>query len=135
MRVQNSCRTGRGLPFITRQRGTNTVIVRGGVPARSGATEVFVTVENPVHYFAAVTNETLQREGIRIMGKIVARAARPASRLAPGLEALHAAQHPGLRHQQEEPEPLRRAGPEDDRRGEAQAGIVGRRATPRSRSG
>jgi D-alanyl-D-alanine carboxypeptidase/D-alanyl-D-alanine-endopeptidase (penicillin-binding protein 4) len=69
--VQNSCRTGRGLPFITRQRGTNTIIVRGGVPARSGATEVFVTVENPVHYFAAVTSETFAREGIRVQGQVV----------------------------------------------------------------
>ena len=69
--VQSSCVTGRGLPFITRFRNTNTVIVRGGVPARSGATEVFVTVENPIHYFAAVTNETLQRNGIRIEGQIV----------------------------------------------------------------
>ena len=70
LNVQNSCRTGRGLPFITRQRGSNTIIVRGGVPARSGTTEVFVTVENPVHYFAAVTNETFQRTGIRIQGQI-----------------------------------------------------------------
>lgn len=79
VRVENSCKTGRGLPFITRHRGTNTVIVRGGVPARSGATEVFVTVENPVNYFAAVTNETFQRAGIRILGKVslVARDARP----------------------------------------------------------
>jgi serine-type D-Ala-D-Ala carboxypeptidase/endopeptidase (penicillin-binding protein 4) len=71
VQVQNSCRTGRGLPFITRHRGTNTVIVRGGVPARSGRTEVFITIENPNHYFAAVTNETLQRSGIRIQGQIV----------------------------------------------------------------
>jgi serine-type D-Ala-D-Ala carboxypeptidase/endopeptidase (penicillin-binding protein 4) len=71
LKVQNSCRTGRGLPFITRHRGTNTIIVRGGVPARSGATEVFVTVESPVHYFATVTSETFSREGIRIMGQVV----------------------------------------------------------------
>jgi len=83
LQVANSCRTGRGLPFITRARGTNTVIVRGGVPARSGATEVFITVENPIHYFAAVTNETFQRAGIRITGKVVlaARDARPDWRL------------------------------------------------------
>jgi D-alanyl-D-alanine carboxypeptidase/D-alanyl-D-alanine-endopeptidase (penicillin-binding protein 4) len=68
--VQNSCRTGGGLPYITRQRGSNTVIVRGGVPARSGASEVFVTIENPVHYFAAVTNETFQRSGIAVRGKV-----------------------------------------------------------------
>ena len=71
LRVENSCRTGRGLPFITRHRGTNTIIVRGGVPARSGATEVFVTVENPIHYFAAVTNETFARSGLRVGGQIV----------------------------------------------------------------
>ena len=69
--VQNSCRTGGGLPFITRQRNSNNIIVRGGVPARSGRTEVFVTVENPVQYFATVTNETFQREGLRIDGQIV----------------------------------------------------------------
>ncbi|MFP5245099.1 MAG: D-alanyl-D-alanine carboxypeptidase/D-alanyl-D-alanine-endopeptidase [Thermoanaerobaculia bacterium] len=83
LQVANSCRTGRGLPYITRKRGSNEIIVRGGVPARSGATEVFITVENPVHYFAQVTNETFQRAGIRINGKItlVARDPRPDWRL------------------------------------------------------
>ncbi len=71
VRVENSCRTGRGLPFITRHRGTNTVIVRGGVPARSGATEVFITVENPIHYFATVTRETFTRNGVTVAGEIV----------------------------------------------------------------
>ena len=69
--VESTCVTGRGLPFITRIRGTNTVVVRGGVPARSGATEVFVTVENPIHYFAAVTAETFARNGITVQGQIV----------------------------------------------------------------
>lgn len=69
--VRNSCRTGGGLPFITRERNTNNIIVRGGVPARSGRTQVFVTVHEPVQYFAAVTNETFQRAGIRIEGQIV----------------------------------------------------------------
>jgi serine-type D-Ala-D-Ala carboxypeptidase/endopeptidase (penicillin-binding protein 4) len=69
--VMNSCVTGRGLPFITRVRNTNDVIVRGGVPARSGATAVFVTVENPIQYFAAVTSETFARNGIRVLGQIV----------------------------------------------------------------
>ena len=77
--VENSCTTGRGLPFITRKRATNTVIVRGGVPARSGATEVFVTVENPVQYFATVTSETFARAGIRVAGQVrlVAQDVRP----------------------------------------------------------
>jgi D-alanyl-D-alanine carboxypeptidase/D-alanyl-D-alanine-endopeptidase (penicillin-binding protein 4) len=69
--LESSCVTGRGLPFITRVRGTNTVIVRGGVPARSGPTEIFVTVENPIHYFAAVTAEAFVRNGISIQGQIV----------------------------------------------------------------
>jgi len=69
--LESSCVTGRGLPFITRARGTNTVIVRGGVPARSGPTEIFLTVENPIHYFAAVTAETFARNGITVQGQIV----------------------------------------------------------------
>ncbi len=71
LQLENSCVTGRGLPYITRHRGSNSIIVRGGVPARSGATEVFVTVENPVHYFATVTSETLQRSGITLQGQMV----------------------------------------------------------------
>lgn len=71
LQLQNSCVTGRGLPFITRIRGTNTVVVRGGVPSRSGATEVFVTVENPIQYFATVTNETFARNGLKVDGQIV----------------------------------------------------------------
>jgi D-alanyl-D-alanine carboxypeptidase/D-alanyl-D-alanine-endopeptidase (penicillin-binding protein 4) len=71
LQLENNCVTGRGLPYITRQRGTNKIIVRGGVPARSGATEVFVTVENPVHYFATAASEALQRSGVKLQGQIV----------------------------------------------------------------
>lgn len=71
LELENSCVTGRGLPFITRIRGTNSIIVRGGVPARSGLTEVFVTIENPIQYFAAVTNETFARSGIKVEGQII----------------------------------------------------------------
>ena len=71
VKAENSCVTGRGLPFITRHRNSNTIIVRGGVPARSGPTEVFITVENPIHYFAAVTTETLSRSGITVNGDVV----------------------------------------------------------------
>jgi serine-type D-Ala-D-Ala carboxypeptidase/endopeptidase (penicillin-binding protein 4) len=69
--LQSSCVTGRGLPFITRILNSNTVVVRGGVPARSGPTEVFVTVENPIHYFAAVTSEALARDGVSVQGQVV----------------------------------------------------------------
>lgn len=81
--VRNSCVTGRGLPFITRIRNTNDIVVRGGVPARSGATEVFVTVENPIQYFAAVTNETFARNGIRVVGQIVLTPRDPRSEWQP----------------------------------------------------
>ena len=69
--LQNSCVTGRGLPFITRLPTSNNVIVRGGVPARSGATEVFVTVEEPIQYFASVTHETFLRDGLAMQGQVV----------------------------------------------------------------
>ncbi len=71
LELQNTCVTGRGLPFITRPRNSNTIIVRGGVPSRSGATEVFVSVEDPIHYFATVTAETFLRAGLRLEGQIV----------------------------------------------------------------
>src|SRR5438067_6283964 len=69
--VQSSCVTGRGLPFITRLRDSNTVLIRGGVPTRSGTTEIFVTVENPIHYFAAVTSEAFARDGISVQGQVI----------------------------------------------------------------
>jgi D-alanyl-D-alanine carboxypeptidase/D-alanyl-D-alanine-endopeptidase (penicillin-binding protein 4) len=69
--LENACVTGRGLPFITRYRGSNTITVRGGVPSRSGPSEAFVTVENPIHYFAKVTQEALERNGVHTQGDIV----------------------------------------------------------------
>ncbi|HEX9985704.1 MAG TPA: D-alanyl-D-alanine carboxypeptidase/D-alanyl-D-alanine-endopeptidase [Thermoanaerobaculia bacterium] len=77
LQVENNCRTGRGLPFITRHLNSNKIIVRGGVPARSGATEVFVTVENPVHYFASVTNEAFARNGLTVQGQVVLASSDP----------------------------------------------------------
>ncbi len=77
--LETSCVTGRGMPFITRYRNTNRILVRGGTPARTGITEVFVTIENPVQYFAAVTHETFLRNGITVQGQIIVtpRDARP----------------------------------------------------------
>ncbi|HYM61587.1 MAG TPA: D-alanyl-D-alanine carboxypeptidase/D-alanyl-D-alanine-endopeptidase [Thermoanaerobaculia bacterium] len=69
--IENNCTTGRGLPFVTRQRGTNTVMVRGGVKARSGASELFVTIENPIQYFASVTHETFERSGLHVEGQLM----------------------------------------------------------------
>jgi D-alanyl-D-alanine carboxypeptidase/D-alanyl-D-alanine-endopeptidase (penicillin-binding protein 4) len=69
--LQSSCVTGRGMPFITRERNSNNIIVRGGVPTRSGPTEVFVTIENPIHYFATTTHETFERNGVHVDGQVV----------------------------------------------------------------
>jgi D-alanyl-D-alanine carboxypeptidase/D-alanyl-D-alanine-endopeptidase (penicillin-binding protein 4) len=71
LQLETSCVTGRGLPFITRNRNSNTIIVHGGTPARTGVTEVFVTIENPVQYFATVTHETFVRNGINVQGQII----------------------------------------------------------------
>ncbi|HXI12734.1 MAG TPA: D-alanyl-D-alanine carboxypeptidase/D-alanyl-D-alanine-endopeptidase [Thermoanaerobaculia bacterium] len=68
--VQNNCTTGRGYPLVTRRPGTNNIIINGGVPPRSGASEIFITIVNPVHYFANVTKEAFLRSGIRILGQV-----------------------------------------------------------------
>ncbi len=79
MTVENSIVTGGGRGvFISRIPGTNRIVVKGSVPARAGATEIFVTVMNPVHYFANVVRTSFERNGLRVMGqvKLVPRDAR-----------------------------------------------------------
>jgi D-alanyl-D-alanine carboxypeptidase/D-alanyl-D-alanine-endopeptidase (penicillin-binding protein 4) len=71
LQLENSCRSTGGRPFVTRQIGTNKIIVRGGVPARSGTSEIFVTVQDPIHYFASATRETFERSGIHTQGELV----------------------------------------------------------------
>src|SRR5438067_5421349 len=71
LELQSTCITGRGLPFITRYRNTNTIMVRGGTPSRTGVTEVFVAIESPVQYFASVTHDTFVRNGINVQGQII----------------------------------------------------------------
>lgn len=70
--IENTCRTagGRGA-FIGRKPGTNSIIVRGNVPPRSGATEVYVTVQYPVRYFANVAHRAFERNGIRVEGEVL----------------------------------------------------------------
>lgn len=60
---------GRGV-YITRFLGTNEIIVRGNVPTNLAPTEVFVTVENPLQYFANVVATTFQGAGINIQGGV-----------------------------------------------------------------
>lgn len=70
--VENTCVTGggRGI-FVTRKLGTNTIIVRGNVPPRTGNSDIFVTVQGPVNYFANVAHQTLLQEGIRVQGEVL----------------------------------------------------------------
>lgn len=70
--VENTCVTGRGRGvFVARKPNTNTIIVRGNAPPRMGPTEIFVTVMNPVAYFANVTHDTFTRKGITLRGQVM----------------------------------------------------------------
>lgn len=78
--IENSCVTGRGRGvFIARKPNTNVIVVRGNAPPRLGPTEVFVTVMNPIHYFANVAHDTFTRSGIVLRGRVLMRSrdARP----------------------------------------------------------
>lgn len=76
--IENRCRTrGRNSIFVTRARGTNRIVVSGTVAPRSGPTEVYVTVLNPVHYFANVVHQTFLRNGIAVNGEVKLAGADP----------------------------------------------------------
>lgn len=79
--LENSCVTG-GRPggvYVGRKMGTNTIIVKGNVPAKAGPTEIYVTVMYPVHYFAHVVHEALKRHQVSLSGEplLVGRDPRP----------------------------------------------------------
>lgn len=69
LRVENTAvtRSKHGL-FVTRRSGSNTIVVDGNVGKNSGQTEVFVTVLDPVRYFATVMTETLAKKGVKVSG-------------------------------------------------------------------
>jgi serine-type D-Ala-D-Ala carboxypeptidase/endopeptidase (penicillin-binding protein 4) len=82
--VENSCVTERGGGVIvTRQIGTNNIIVRGGIPTRSGNTDIYVTIQNPIDYFANVTLNAFERSGVHLKGEVrlIARDPQPDWRL------------------------------------------------------
>jgi D-alanyl-D-alanine carboxypeptidase/D-alanyl-D-alanine-endopeptidase (penicillin-binding protein 4) len=54
--------------LVTRRRDSNTIVVDGNVGRNTGQTEVFVTVVDPVRYFATVMAETLEKKGVRVAG-------------------------------------------------------------------
>lgn len=68
-RVENTAvtRSRHGL-LVTRRRDSNTIVVDGNVGRNSGQTEVFVTVVDPVRYFATVMLETFGKRGVTVSG-------------------------------------------------------------------
>lgn len=71
LNLQNTCITGSGRGiFVTRRLGTNEIIVSGSVPPRAGVSEIFVSIQNPAHYFANVTHQGLKKNGIGVNGQV-----------------------------------------------------------------
>lgn len=70
--VHSTARTGssrRGVVGIDRRLGTNVIEVKGTVPRGPYPVEKWVTVEDPLQYFAAALIQALEDEGIRVDGK------------------------------------------------------------------
>lgn len=70
--IENSCVTGggRGGVFVGRKPQSNRIVVRGNVPAKSGPTEIFVAIMNPLHYFANAAHDAFTRSGITVEGEV-----------------------------------------------------------------
>jgi len=69
--IENSSQTrpGRGA-IVTRKDDENTIVVTGSVRATARELQVYVTVVNPILYFATVLRETLEARGIEVSGGI-----------------------------------------------------------------
>jgi D-alanyl-D-alanine carboxypeptidase/D-alanyl-D-alanine-endopeptidase (penicillin-binding protein 4) len=69
-RVENRAITSnrRRRLIIARRDGTDTIVVSGSVRLRSGPTEIWVAVHDPVAYFAAAVRAVLAQEGIVLRG-------------------------------------------------------------------
>lgn len=70
-RIENTSQTrpGRGA-MVTRKDDENTIVVTGNVKATANELHVYVTVVNPILYFATVMRETLVASGIEVKGGI-----------------------------------------------------------------
>ena len=70
-RIENTSQTrpGRGA-IVTRKDDENTIVVTGNVKATAKELQVYVTVVNPILYFATVMRETLEANGIEVKGGI-----------------------------------------------------------------
>ncbi|MCP9957930.1 D-alanyl-D-alanine carboxypeptidase/D-alanyl-D-alanine endopeptidase [Streptomyces sudanensis] len=83
VRVDNRATTvaaGRpGTLTVERAHGTNTLVVRGGIPAGASPVREWVTVDEPTGYAAAVFADALAARGVRVEGPTVLGAGTPAS--------------------------------------------------------
>ena len=85
--VRNTCVTGNdNAIWLSREAGTNQVILRGETPARASQVNVAVTVHDPSMYGATVFAEVLRRKGITVTGVV---------RRDRGLQAARRAGGPG----------------------------------------
>jgi serine-type D-Ala-D-Ala carboxypeptidase/endopeptidase (penicillin-binding protein 4) len=68
--VRNSCLTGtQNAIWLSRQAGTNEIILRGETPSRAQV-PVAVTIHDPPMYAATVFAEALRRKGISVTGSV-----------------------------------------------------------------
>lgn len=69
--VRNACLTADdNAIWLSREVGTNQVILRGEVPARVSQVNVAVTIHDPPMYAATVFAEVLRRKGITVTGVV-----------------------------------------------------------------
>lgn len=69
--IRNSARTGEGRKhrlFVTREDGSDTLVVSGSIGGGTGQVDVWVAVHDPAAYFAAAFRGALAEEGISIAG-------------------------------------------------------------------
>lgn len=69
--VRNTCVTGNdNAIWLSREAGSNQLILRGETPARASQVNVSVTIHDPPMYGATVFAEVLRRKGIRVTGSV-----------------------------------------------------------------
>jgi D-alanyl-D-alanine carboxypeptidase/D-alanyl-D-alanine-endopeptidase (penicillin-binding protein 4) len=69
-RFRNTTRTGGGAGrlYVTREDDSDTIVISGSIPQRSGPVDVWVAVYDPTAYFAAALRAAFAEEGVGIAG-------------------------------------------------------------------
>ena len=73
VQLENGLKTVNGGPaqvHITREAGSNRVVVTGSVPVGAGEQTYWVTAPEPALYLGTVFAETLSREGVKLAGTV-----------------------------------------------------------------